>query len=311
MVHLSFGKDASLRSIRTTALERDRGERVTRKAQPMDASRATTGGACVNLLWTGGWDSTFRLLQLLLLHRVPVVPHYLQDSTRASTQTELRTMARIGDHLREAYPHTRKLLQPLRIAAVADVADDPEIAGALREIRKRSYIGSQYAWLPAFCKHNAIADMELGVHVDDKVQALLLSFASEFEHPGGYRSIRVDPSHAGTAEFRLFRYFSFPLFRIDKLAIGRQAEAEGWGAIMDMTWFCHTPARGRPCGICAPCVYTIEEGLARRIPASRRALSFFYRHLALPLKGPLRQMRASLRGGRAGRRPAAPSIGGR
>lgn len=271
----------------------------------MDALRATAEAPCVNLLWTGGWDSTFRLLQLLLLHRVPVVPHYLEDPTRPSTQIELRTMARIGDHLREAYPHTRELLQPLHIAAVADVAEDPEIAGALREIRKRVFIGSQYAWLPAFCKRNAIADMELGVHVDDKVQALLRSFAMEFEHPCGFRSIRVDPRHASSAEYRLFCYFSFPLFHIDKLGIDRQAEAEGWGDIMGMTWFCHTPVRGRPCGICAPCVYTIEEGLARRVPASRRVLSFFYRRFALPLKGPLRQVRASLQVGRAGRHPAA------
>jgi hypothetical protein len=64
---------------------------------------------------------------------------------------------------------------------------------------------------------------------------------------------------------------------------------------MDMTWFCHTPARGKPCGICAPCVYTIEEGLAHRIAASRRVLSFFYRRLALPMKAPLRRLRTSLR----------------
>lgn len=275
----------------------------------MGASRAIAGDPCVNLLWTGGWDSTFRLLQLLLLERVPVVPHYLEDPTRASTQTELRTMARIGDHLRETYPHTSALLQPLRVAAVSSIAEDPEIIGALNEIRTRVFIGSQYAWLPAFCKRHAIADMELGVHVDDKVQALLRSFAMEFEHPAGYRSIRVDPRHADTAEFRLFRYFSFPLFHIDKVGMDRQAQAEGWGAIMDMTWFCHTPVRGRPCGICAPCVYTIEEGLARRVPASRRAVSFFYRHFALPLKGPLRRMRAALRSDRADR--AAPDTGGR
>ena len=275
----------------------------------MGMLHATTGSRRVNLLWTGGWDSTFRLLQLLLLHRVPVVPHYLEDPTRASTQIELRTMARIGEHLREAYPHTRELLQPLRVAAVADVVEDAEIAAALREIRKRVFIGSQYAWLPAFCRQHAIVDMELGVHVDDKVQALLRSFVMAFEHPGGYRSIRVDPRHADSAEFKLFGCFSFPLFHIDKRGIGRQAEAEGWDAIMDMTWFCHTPVRGKPCGVCAPCVYTIEEGLARRVPASRRALSFFYRHLALPWKRPLRQMRATLRGDRAGRRPG-PGIGG-
>lgn len=260
----------------------------------------------MDLLWTGGWDSTFRLLQLLLVHRVPVVPHYLEDPTRASTQTEIHTMARISRHLYETHPHTRDLLQPIRVAGAAHVVVDEDIAAALKAIRRRSFIGSQYAWLPAFCRSMGIADMELGVHIDDKVQALLRSFVVEFDHPAGYRSLRVDDRHAGTPEHTLFGNFSFPLFAIDKLGIGREAGSRGWTEIMEMTWFCHTPVRGRPCGICAPCVYTIEEGLAHRVPPSRRALSFFYRRLALPLKAPLRQVRASLR---AGRPPAAPGVG--
>lgn len=218
-------------------------------------------------------------------------------------------MARIVAHVHEAYPHTRALLQPLRVSTVDDVAEDAEITVALRDIRRRVFIGSQYAWLPAFCRQNAITDMELGVHVDDKVQALVRPFAMEFDHPAGYRSIRVDPRHAESAEFRLFRDFSFPLFHLDKVDMDKRAEVEGWGTIMDMTWFCHTPVHGRPCGICAPCVYTIEEGLARRVPASRRVLSYFYRHLAWPLKDPLRQMRVSSDEDQA-RRPAARGIGG-
>ncbi|HEY0506149.1 MAG TPA: hypothetical protein VGD42_21905 [Lysobacter sp.] len=263
----------------------------------------------MNLLWTGGWDSTFRLLQLLLQHRVPVVPYYLEDPTRASTRIELETMSRIAAHLGDRHPHTRELLQPLRIATVSDVAEDADILIALRQVRRRSFIGSQYAWLPAFCKQYGIDDIELGVHVDDKVQALLRPFAMGIEQPAGYRSVRVDPRHAGSAEYRLFRYFSFPLFHVDKLGIEREAAAQGWGEVMDMTWFCHRPVRGRPCGICAPCVYTIEEGLARRIPPSRRVLSFFYRRLVLPWKHPLRQLRASLRTGRS-ERATAPGMRG-
>ncbi|HEY5850461.1 MAG TPA: hypothetical protein VIT62_06815 [Lysobacter sp.] len=263
----------------------------------------------VSLLWTGGWDSTFRLLQLLLQYRVPVSPYYLEDPTRASTPVELQTMVRIGNHLREAYPHTRELLQPVRIGSVDDVTIDSEVAAALREVRSRMFIGSQYAWLPSFCKHNAIGDMELGVHVDDKVQALVRPYALEFEHPDGFRSVRVDPRHAGTAEYRLFRYFTFPLFHIDKVGIDREAAAHGWSSIMEMTWFCHTPVRGRPCGICAPCVYTIEEGLARRVPGTRRVVSYFYRRFALPLKPPMRQMRASLFRHRRSGHPPAPGVG--
>lgn len=264
----------------------------------MNAAPATP----VHLLWTGGWDSTFRLLELLLLHRLPVVPHYLSDPTRPSTQTELATMARISEYLRATWPRTNALLQPLRVVDLGDVPPDPESIEALRRIRMRLYIGDQYAWLPAYCRHASIADMELGVHVDDKVQALLRDFVTAFEHPAGYRSMRVDPRHAGSPEHTLFHWFGFPLFNIDKRGIDRQANAEGWAPIMEMTWFCHTPVHGRPCGTCAPCVFTIEEGLARRVPPSRRALSFFYRRLAWPLKGPLRGMRASLRAPRDARR---------
>jgi hypothetical protein len=256
------------------------------------ANRADTG---VNLLWTSGWDSTFQLLRLLLKYRLPVTPYYLEDSTRASAATELRAMQRIRETLHDEFPETRELLRPLRTFGVAELGRDEEISEALRVVRTRSYIGSQYEWLALFCKQHGISEIELSVHVDDKVQALLAPFVRFGDQAGKYRNFRVDPCHAGTAEYMLFRYFSFPLFQIDKRAMAREAEREDWSWIMDMTWFCHRPVRGRPCGACAPCVYTIEEGLAWRVPRSRRALSFLYRKLALPLKPPLRAALASVR----------------
>lgn len=253
----------------------------------------------VRLLWTSGWDSTFQLLRLLLQHRLPVTPYYLEDATRASTGTELEAIARITAALHAWYPHTRALLRPLRRFPVAGLAPDPAIDDALREVRTRTYIGSQYAWLPMFCKQHGLDGIEMSVHVDDKVQALLSSRVAAFEQAGAYRSVRVAGGQAGTPEYTLFRYFSFPLFSIDKRAMQREARLAGWEPLMEMTWFCHRPLRGRPCGVCAPCVYTIEEGLGWRVPRARRALSFVYRTFARPLKPPLRQALASLRGRRA------------
>lgn len=256
---------------------------------------ATGADAGVSLLWTSGWDSTFRLLQLLLKYGLPVTPYYLEDSTRASTATELQTMQRIRDELHDAFPETRELLRPLRTFRVAELDRDPDISEALRAIRSRIYIGSQYEWLALFCKHHGISGIELSVHVDDKVQALVAPYVRAFDQGGKYRNFQVDPCHADTAEYTLFRYFNFPLFQIDKRGMAREAEREDWSWIMGMTWFCHRPVHGRPCGACAPCVYTIEEGLAWRIPRSRRALSFLYRKLALPLKPPIRAALASVR----------------
>ncbi|MGX5729449.1 hypothetical protein ACWKWK_02835 [Pseudoxanthomonas beigongshangi] len=249
----------------------------------------------VPLLWTSGWDSTFQLLRLLLKHRLPVTPYYLEDPTRASTATERRSIQRITDALHERYPETRALLRPLQVFRVAELARDPEVGEALREVRSRVYIGSQYEWLALFCRQHGLDGIELSVHVDDKVQALLADKVESFETGGGYRSHRLGPGHAGSAEHTLFHHFGFPLFRIDKRQMQREAGEAGWDPIMDMTWFCHRPLNGKPCGACAPCVYTIEEGLAWRVPRSRRMLSFFYRKLALPLKPPLRAALASVR----------------
>jgi hypothetical protein len=249
----------------------------------------------VRLLWTSGWDSTFQLLRLLLRHRLPVTPYYLEDPTRPSTATELQTLQRITEALHAQHPHTRELLRPLRRFRVAELGQDPEIGDALRAVRRRMYIGSQYAWLPLFCKRYGLDGIELSVHVDDKVQALLSSRVETFEQAGSYRSFRMGTCHAGTPEYTLFRYFGFPLFPIDKRAMRDEAAREGWSGLMDMTWFCHRPVRGKPCGACAPCVYTIEEGLAWRVPRTRRALSFVYRTLALPLKPPLRSALSTLR----------------
>jgi len=42
-------------------------------------------GPVVNLLWTGGWDSTFRLLQLILDTRATIQPVYVIDTARRSS----------------------------------------------------------------------------------------------------------------------------------------------------------------------------------------------------------------------------------
>ncbi len=263
---------------------------------PTDEAAARAGRIPrpVQLLWTGGWDSTFQLLRLLLGYRLPVMPVYLEDPTRASTSTELRTIDRIRAALEHSFPHVCEALLPLQRFRVADLQSDPEITGALRTVRERIHIGSQYEWLALFCRQHGVDNIELSVHVDDKVQALLSSFVTPYTQAGTYRSFRVDPKHDGTAEYTLFGRFGFPLFGIDKTAMGAEAAREGWSDFMDMTWFCHRPLGGKPCGACAPCAYAIEEGMAWRVPTSRRVLSYPYRALARPLKPALRAALAKL-----------------
>jgi hypothetical protein len=81
----------------------------------------------VQILWTGGWDSTFRLLQLLLELKLPVIPHYVIDDTRESAPIEIRTMERIRQALADKYPETRERLHPTRIGRVTDLQPEPDV----------------------------------------------------------------------------------------------------------------------------------------------------------------------------------------
>lgn len=231
----------------------------------------------VNLLWTGGWDSTFQLLQLLITHKCQVTPFYLIDAPRLSTGLELLTMKRIKDRLLKEYPHTHKLLQPTQYFAVADISPDLEITEAFQSLRKEAYMGSQYVFLSCFCKENEISEMQLCIHRDDMAYFFLEQIVSE--RTDDFQTVfRVDPQFREMNEYVLFRYFAFPIFKLSKIQMGAIANRQGWKEIMGMTWFCHTPTnKMMPCGKCNPCMYTIKEGLGWRIPVRRRMVSFFYR----------------------------------
>lgn len=253
----------------------------------MNAPAAVEPSATVNLLWTGGWDSTFQLLRLLLIHGRHVNPFYLQDATRPSTAIEIQTMDRIRDRLASVYPQTRQLLAPTRLFKVSELAEDHEINSAFRASVKQAFMGSQYAWLARFCRQQHITDMELCIHRDDKAHAAIEQYVVEDVAPGGYRTYRFDPQYSHTGQYTLFGGFSFPLFEMSKLDMAAVNDERGWKDLMHMTWFCHRPGKDQqPCGRCNPCLYTIEEGLGWRIPMGRRVTSAAYRIFVRPLKSP-------------------------
>lgn len=74
----------------------------------------------VVVFWTGGYDSTFRLCELLIDEGKTVQPIYIVDETvdgipggiRRSWKKEIQTMDRIIAMLHEQYPHTKQLLRP-------------------------------------------------------------------------------------------------------------------------------------------------------------------------------------------------------
>ena len=250
----------------------------------------------VELFWTGGFDSTFRLLALLLDHRLPVQPSYLYDEHRASAPIEVATMARIRATLAATHPQTRDLLLPTRTEPLPAHTPDDDIQRAFDALLRDHRIGDQYAFLSRWCRQRGLRDVELSCEWGPRgTPHALEPYMTPAASPQGLPTFRL---HRDAPEDfqRVFGVFTFPLIGMTKLEEAQIATLRGWNDILGETWFCHHPTRKqRPCGFCNPCQYALEEGFGARIPPSRRALSQLYNATLMPLRGFARQMRRRLR----------------
>lgn len=215
-----------------------------------------------HLLWTGGWDSTYRLLEITLIHNAPVQPHYLLDPRRPSSSKELETI----ELIRQLLVGRGVQLPELLVTPITEVP--PQAVNSLRfgALRSQAPIGIQYEWLSNYAIGAGLI-LELSVHEDDRAAVFLKDHVHRVDdEAGGYWELLTDVSDP----LELFRAFRFPILNLTKLEMERRADEAGFGDVMELTWFCHSPKGGQPCGSCLPCQFTIEEGLGRRIPLRNR-----------------------------------------
>lgn len=239
----------------------------------------------IDLLWTSGWDSTYRLLHLVLQEREAVQPYYVTDRDRPSSAMERAAQERIRRMLAAKDPEAAALILPTEVIDRHDLPEDAEIAAALGRLKQRSYIGYQYDFLAKLARSRGLHALELAVHRDDKLVKHLHGHV--VEEGGVWRVADTAP-----AELEHLRYFRFPVLTLTKLEMARRARQGGFHDLMQLTWFCHYPVNGAPCGSCNPCRSTVAEGLGSRVPWKRRLRAALIRPVR-PLLRMIRERRSA------------------
>lgn len=225
----------------------------------------------INLLWTGGWDSTFRLVYLLLVKQKPVQTYYLIDTVRNSTNFEFSAMREIKNQLVKKYPHTKDMLLPNIFKEVQDIRPNKLITDSYNRMLQEEHWGTQYEWLARFANEEGIKDLELCVQKSGSQRNNEMINYFRSINDGDDILYKVDDKFIGTDFYEIFKYYVFPVMSFSKLDMWNILKEKGVNEFLEFTWFCHKPRpNGKPCGDCVPCSLVIKQGLSRRLPFMSR-----------------------------------------
>lgn len=218
-----------------------------------------------NIFWTGGWDSTFRVLQLIIVKKKSVRPHYILDPKRKSALMELSAIKAIRSAVFARYPYTRDLLGDLIVEDLNNIGKDKKLLNSFVEIAKRYNIGWQYSWLASYCIDNGIEDMEISTQKPGENHDYIIKKVELIEEFNDSFFIYKNKKDE-TGMDSLFHLYRFPILEYTKLDMQAEATMHNFGDILELSWFCHAPKlNNKPCGTCTPCILVMEQGLRRRV----------------------------------------------
>jgi hypothetical protein len=228
----------------------------------------------VHLLWTGGWDSTFRLLYLLIKLNKTVQPHYIIDADRRSTSEELFVRNKIVDLMVSRFPETKGRLCPSIFYDKTEIPDMPDVTASYARLRQCVPIGSQYEWMAKYCKMQGLQQVETCIHTGGTANKLLDPMVVKTEEVDDHY-YSVDSQYKNTDEYNVFGYYRFPVYDVHKVDMEKVARDYGWMDMMKITYFCQRPmADHSPCGRCHPCGMVMKEGMTWRMPLKSQIMYY-------------------------------------
>lgn len=227
----------------------------------------------VSLLWTGGWDSTFRLVELSF-EDVDIYPVYVLDPTRKSKDLELKRMQQIIEVL-NLKPLTKARIHNIEIIHRDSIPADEEITQAYKVISAKTGLGIQHEWLARLGKIRP--GMEMGTEGGDPETNHNLQTIRDFgtlilEGNTGY----LDPDCSSKEGLLVLGWFRFPIITRTEQDMAHLIREWGYEDVMKHIWFCHVPIHGEPCGWCHPCELKIESDMAFLLPESAQKRYQFY-----------------------------------
>lgn len=208
-----------------------------------------------NILWTGGWDSTYMLIKLLKKNKT-VQPIYVVDDCRSSKNYEKIAMSKILKQL-ENFDNFGGTVLPIIQVDVNEIEPNEQISKSYKRLCQTVKLGSQYDWIARLAvDYPGIA---MGIEKPNGEFSGCLAAIEKngkliFKDGIGY----IDKNASNQDCINVFGNVCFPIIEITETEMLKDVERWGVENLMKNIWFCHSPIKGIPCGVCRPCQQKME-----------------------------------------------------
>jgi len=216
--------------------------------------------------WTGGFDSTFRICELVIVQKKIVQPIYVsaiidntQESStrRQSHRQEIETMRKIREMLpKEASERLLPLLD------IQKVKLDEDINASMKSLYKKKKMRRPV------CQYGALAQVtrdlrrpiEVAVEYAPGNSMLYRCVQDSLDcvkvQQGSGIVARISPKK--DTDVQIFQNFVFPTISYSKEDMFHIAQKNGFDHMLRNTWSCWYPRKdGSPCGKCIMCLERI------------------------------------------------------
>ena len=231
----------------------------------------------VNILWTGGWDSTFRLCQLSRMDGVEVQPVYFSVqgySDRTNWKKEIQAQDTLLPLLRQKGETKAHILDPIRLTD-KDLPKDSAFDAAFKKWDTTGRIPGQLRFLGKlpmlfpkleYCIEGPTLKRRQQGFKLGKTQVFLEEHGFRFHfRPDGYAD--MDASQADPELKLLWGGFTFPILGITEMAMVPIIRSWGYEALFKHTWTCDYGGE-EPCGVCHNCETKWASGMLNFFPPS-------------------------------------------
>ena len=217
------------------------------------------------IFWTGGYDSTFRLCQLLIDEKKIVQPIYIsaiidneedKNTRRHNHKFEYAAMKKIREELNKNYPYIKETLLPLidikKITIDYDIKENMKILKQQQRVRR------------ATCQYGGLAQVARNI-MKRKGEKVEICVEKEPHGSMMYNTLygKVDCEkndcylkkdlNRDDSSLKIFNDLKFTTLHLSKKDMLDISKKNRYNKILGMTWSCWYPKNNLPCGRCIMC----------------------------------------------------------